>query len=265
MKTIVLSLVLAIPAITGCATTDSPRVASAERSKKPLIADGSYQLNQEEPSLQPEAKVREFYRRVEEGISGNPDQRYEAYWNLIKQYDNTPSDTLINDAYNRALVTKVSVLEAIQYDLQKCSANLARAAAQMVVYLGLKQALEIRRFRDTTIPEEVRLSLLRTWLNAVAKIYDDKTKRAEVWRSVLTDMENDPSPLIRQAIPLYREMLGKQTCCFGIHYPNDRLGPINAQGFIDFSLDPDSKFYETDDVFPLPKPSTGPEVTCPHT
>lgn len=230
-----------------------------------------------EASARTDTEKDEFYQFVRQYLhdypSGGKDPahlRYHGYYGLADQFSETPSDTLMEDGRSRALASEPWFESTVLSDIEHCDADLARTAMRMAVHFtrrgALKGIVKVQRFRDVTLPEEVRLALLRAWLNAVAGMYDDRAKAAKVHGPVLDELEtSDPSPLIRQAVPLYRNMLANSTCCGLIHWPNDRPAPVDAQGLIRFDQDPLGRIYEPEDAWPLPEPHEGGvhKGTCP--
>lgn len=230
------------------------------------------------PSKRTPAEFDQFYAFLREYLHGHPNPketkahlRYHAYRGLADQLGKTPSDTLIENSRSRALAAEPWFEQTVTDDIQHCDGDLARAAMRIAVYFTRRGALtsivRVQRFRDTRLPEEVRLALLHGWLNAIAGMHqDDRAEGARIWSPVLADLErSDPSPLIRQAVPLYRDMLVNSPCCGQIHWPNAKPAPTDAQGIIRMELSPLGKIYEPEDAWPLPEPDEGGmhRGTCP--
>ncbi len=179
----------------------------------------------------------------------------------------------MEDSRSQALAAESWFEQTVFEDIQHCDADLARAATAIVPHFTSRGALmgivRIQRFRDTALPEQVRLALLHDWLNALAAMYgDQRAEDAKVYGPVLTALErDDPSLLVRKAVPLYRDMLANSGCCGRIHWPNDRPHPmfVTGAGQTGNRQDPLLQIYEPDEAWPLPAPHEGTVHTgsCP--
>ncbi|MBI4135569.1 hypothetical protein HY477_02440 [Candidatus Uhrbacteria bacterium] len=204
----------------------------------------------------------------------DPHKRYHAYYAFEEQSYQTESDTLISPKRTRALLAAAPWIEVVVLsDIERCDATLARAAGHAAKNFAgnggwklLEENQRFQRFRDTSLPEVARLSLLVSWLNAVMKLHgDDRTSAGTVYLPVLAELEaSDPSTLVHEAVPRYRDLLASDHP--HIHWPGNLARPVNAKGFVDYAATPLGKIYEPDIASPLPEPHASGihHGTCPQ-